>query len=52
MIAWLIDRASKQSIAQISLSVSKDNRALKLYRELGFQEHFDRGDAFTMVCRT
>ncbi|MCD6494643.1 GNAT family N-acetyltransferase [Candidatus Bipolaricaulota bacterium] len=52
MIAWLIDRASKQSISQISLSVSKDNRALKLYRDLGFREHFDRGDAFTMVCRT
>ncbi len=52
MIAWLIDRASKQSIAQISLSVSKDNRALKLYRELGFREHSDRGDAFTMVRKT
>ena len=52
MIAWLIDRASKQSISQISLSVSKDNRALKLHRDLGFREHFDRGDAFTMVCRT
>ena len=52
MIAWLIDRASKQSIAQISLSVSKDNRALRLYPELGFQEYFDRGDAFTMFRKT
>lgn len=49
MIAWLIDRVSKHSLARISLSVSKDNRALKLYRELGFREHVDRVDAFTMV---
>jgi ribosomal protein S18 acetylase RimI-like enzyme len=52
MIAWLIDRASKHSIVQISLSVSKDNHALKLYRELGFREHVDRGDAFAMVRGT
>lgn len=49
MIEWLIDRASKHSIPRISLSVSKDNRALHLYREQGFHEHADRGDAFTMV---
>jgi len=51
MIAWLIDRASKDAVHQISLSVSKDNPALKLYRELGFRKHLDRGDAFTMLRR-
>jgi len=49
MIEWLIDRASKRSIQQISLSVSKDNYALHLYGQQGFREHADRGDALTMV---
>lgn len=49
MIAWLIETAAKQSIPKISLSVSKDNYAINLYRQQGFLEHADRGDAFLMV---
>lgn len=49
MIAWLIDAASKQSIQKISLSVSKDNYAINLYRQQGFVEHADRGSSFIMV---
>jgi len=49
MVEWLIDRASSRSIRRISLSVSKDNVALELYRQQGFRVHADRGDAFTMV---
>jgi ribosomal protein S18 acetylase RimI-like enzyme len=49
MIDWLIDYASKHAIQRISLSVSKDNYAINLYRQQGFLEHADRGDAFTMV---
>ena len=49
MIEWLIDRASKQAIPRISLSVSKDNYALDLYRQQGFLEYADNGDAFLMV---
>ncbi len=49
MIEWLIDQASKQAIQKISLSVSKDNYALNLYRQQGFREHTDLGDAFLMV---
>jgi ribosomal protein S18 acetylase RimI-like enzyme len=49
MIDWLIDCASKQSIQEISLSVSKDNVALNLYKQQGFLEYADKGDAFIMV---
>ena len=49
MIEWLIDRASKDAIQQISLSVSKDNVALELYRQQGFLEVADKGDAYLMV---
>ena len=49
MIDWLIDQASKHSIQNMSLSVSKDNYALNLYRQQGFLEYADKGDAFIMV---
>ena len=49
MIEWLIDYASQHSIQKISLSVSKDNYAINLYRQQGFLEYDDKGDAFIMV---
>ena len=49
MIDWLIDYASKHAIPRLSLSVSKDNHAINLYRQRGFLEHTDTGDSFTMV---
>ena len=49
MIEWLIDYASKHSIQKISLSVSKDNYAIDLYKQQGFLEYADRGDALIMV---
>ncbi len=49
MIRGLIDAASKQGIPKISLSVSKDNYAINLYRQQGFLEHEDTGDSFLMV---
>ena len=52
MIEWLIDRASKQSTQKISLMVSKDNYALNLYRQRGFGEYADKGDALIMVRNT
>ena len=51
MIAWLITRASKQALPKISLSVSKDNHALSLYRRQGFLEYADIGDSYLMVRR-
>jgi ribosomal protein S18 acetylase RimI-like enzyme len=52
MVAWLIDDASQQSIQEISLMVSKDNFAINLYRQHGFVEYADKGDAFIMVRKT
>jgi len=49
MIEWLIDYASKHSIQKLSLSVSKDNYALNLYKQQGFLEYADKEDAFLMV---
>jgi ribosomal protein S18 acetylase RimI-like enzyme len=49
MIEWLIDYASKHSIQKVSLGVSKDNYALNLYKQQGFLEYADKGDAFLMV---
>jgi ribosomal protein S18 acetylase RimI-like enzyme len=49
MIEWLVDYASKHSIQRISLMVSKDNYAMGLYRQQGFLEYADKGDAFIMV---
>jgi len=52
MIEWVIDYASQHSIQKISLSVSKDNYALNLYRQQGFLECVDKGDSFLMVRKT
>ena len=49
LIESLIDHASKHAIPKISLMVSKDNYAIHLYRQQGFQEHTDTGDSFLMV---
>ena len=49
MMGWLIDFASDHSINQISLSVSKDNYAMNLYRQQGFIEYEDKGDWFVMA---
>lgn len=49
MIGWLVDYASKHAIEKISLMVSKDNYAINLYKQQGFEEYADKGDAFIMV---
>ena len=49
LIGTLFERAKQQGVHQISLSVAKDNYAIKLYKRLGFQEYADRGDYFIMV---
>lgn len=49
MIDWIIDYASKHAIEEISLMVSKDNYAMKLYVQMGFQEVADTGDSLLMV---
>jgi len=49
LMQTLIEQAQAQHIAKISLSVSKDNHALNLYRQQGFIEHTDLKTAFLMV---
>lgn len=51
MMECLIGYASKKAIPKISLSVSKDNHAINLYRQQGFLETVDKGSAFIMVCK-
>ena len=49
LVEWLIEYASKHSVQNISLNVAKDNFAIDLYRQHGFQVVADKGDAVTMV---
>ncbi len=49
LIEWLIEHASKHTVQKISLSVSKDNYAINLYKQQGFLEYADKGDAYIMV---
>lgn len=49
MMEGLIARAARQGIGALSLSVSKDNHGLRLYRQKGFLEWADKGDALLMV---
>jgi ribosomal protein S18 acetylase RimI-like enzyme len=48
-MGWLIDYAAQHAIPQISLMVSKDNYAINLYRQQGFQEHAETEDSILMV---
>jgi ribosomal protein S18 acetylase RimI-like enzyme len=49
MIAWLVETASQQAIPKISLMVAKDNYALNLYQQQGFQVYSETEDSFLMV---
>jgi len=51
MIGWLVEYASKHLIKEISLCVSKDNYAMKLYKQQGFEEYADNGDSIIMIRR-
>ncbi len=49
MMAWLIQQAAAQNIRELSLMVSKDNSAMKLYRKCGFAAYEDTGDSLLML---
>jgi ribosomal protein S18 acetylase RimI-like enzyme len=49
MMEWLIDYAAKHGVPRISLSVSKDNYAMNLYRQQGFVDYGEIEDGFIMV---
>ena len=52
MLEGLIGQASRHGIPEMSLMVSRDNHALKLYRKCGFLEYADAGDSLMMVRNT
>jgi len=49
LIEWLLDHAAEQGVAKMSLMVSKDNHALRLYETCGFRHHADCGDSVLML---
>ena len=49
MIQWLVAKALRQCVRKISLMVSKDNYAINLYQQQGFQKHVDKEDSILMV---
>ena len=49
LIDGLVERAAAKDIQRISLAVSKDNRALSLYRRRSFVEYADIGDTLVMT---
>ena len=49
LVEWLIGHASMQSIPKVSLMVSKDNYARRLYEKCGFREVSDEGDSVLML---
>ena len=51
MLAKLLDALREDGWARVSLSVQKANRALRLYKRLGFVTVEDRGEELIMVRR-
>lgn len=51
LLKALIDQGRQSDIPALSLSVERDNPAARLYRDLGFIEHADVGNAWTLLLR-
>ena len=51
LLTALFALAREQGVRSLSLSVERDNPAVDLYQELGFERLCDVGDAWTMVKR-
>ncbi len=49
LIEGLVEQARKDGVLRVSLMVSKDNYALKLYEQQGFEYHSETEDSITMV---
>ena len=50
LLRALLTEARRRGVQRISLSVEKDNTAIRLYRRVGFVEHAEAGSAWTMVA--
>jgi ribosomal protein S18 acetylase RimI-like enzyme len=51
LMTALIDEARKEGVGALSLSVEKDNPALRLYHKLGFEDYDASDSAWTLVKR-
>ncbi|MCP4141373.1 MAG: GNAT family N-acetyltransferase [Chloroflexi bacterium] len=49
LLSGLIEQAQKEGVPRISLMVSKDNYALRLYQQQGFKIYSEIEDSITMV---
>jgi len=52
LLRSLIEHARSNRIAALSLSVERDNPALRLYKRIGFEIAESEGNAWTMVLET
>lgn len=50
LLQTALDEAKRRGIEAVSLSVDPDNKAVRLYRRLGFIEQGSSGSSITMVC--
>jgi ribosomal protein S18 acetylase RimI-like enzyme len=50
LLVALMERARKDGFGQVSLSVERDNPALRLYERHGFRKVGEVGNAYTMVA--
>jgi GNAT superfamily N-acetyltransferase len=50
LLRALLTEARQLGVRRISLSVEKDNPAIRLYRRVGFVDHAEAGSAWTMVA--
>lgn len=49
LLFGLTEQAQREGVPRISLMVSKDNYAIKLYQQQGFEIHSETEDSITMV---
>jgi ribosomal protein S18 acetylase RimI-like enzyme len=51
LLRWLIEDMKNTEYERLSLCVTKDNHALKLYEKVGFEVYQDIGDSYIMICK-
>ena len=51
LLKQMLDKLHQGGYEHVSLSVQKENYALRMYRRAGFEDVEDRGEEVLMVCR-
>lgn len=49
LLSGLVEQAKKEGVPRVSLMVAKDNYALKLYQQQGFEFYSETEDSITMI---